>query len=69
MLGLPEGQTLFAPETETVHQVQDATGAPFEPSDVPNAHAHVLLLGDSFTNVFSLEQMGWGASAGLGPQR
>ena len=68
MLGLPEGQTLFAPETETVHQVQDATGAPFEPSDVPNAHAHVLLLGDSFTNVFSLEQMGWGASAGLGPQ-
>ena len=26
----------------------------------------VLLLGDSFTNVFSLEPMGWGTSAGLG---
>jgi hypothetical protein len=26
------------------------------------------LLGDSFTNVFSLEGMGWGAAAGLGPQ-
>jgi alginate O-acetyltransferase complex protein AlgJ len=28
----------------------------------------VLLLGDSFTNVFSLEPMGWGEGAGLGPQ-
>jgi hypothetical protein len=27
-----------------------------------------LLLGDSFTNVFSLEGMGWGAAAGLAPQ-
>jgi alginate O-acetyltransferase complex protein AlgJ len=28
----------------------------------------VLLLGDSFTNIFSMEGMGWGAAAGLGPQ-
>lgn len=64
MLGLPEGQTLFAPETETLHQVQDPSGAPFEPSE----HGTVLLLGDSFTNVFSLEPMGWGTSAGFGAQ-
>jgi alginate O-acetyltransferase complex protein AlgJ len=64
MLGLPDGQTLFAPETQTVHEVQDPAGAAFEPSE----RAGVLLLGDSFTNVFSLDQMGWGASAGLGAQ-
>jgi alginate O-acetyltransferase complex protein AlgJ len=64
MLGLPEGQTLFAPESQTIHEVQDATGAPFEPSE----RGTVLVLGDSFTNVFSLEPMGWGTSAGLVPQ-
>jgi hypothetical protein len=64
MLGLPEGQTLFSPEVETIHEVQDQAGAPFEPND----KASVLLLGDSFTNVFSLEPMGWGTSAGFGAQ-
>ena len=47
----------------TIHEVQDAEGAPFEPSE----RGTVLLLGDSFTNVFSLEPMGWGESAGLAP--
>jgi hypothetical protein len=64
MLGLPEGQTLFAPETYAIHEVQDPTGVAFEPS----AKSPVLLLGDSFTNVFSLEPMGWGTSAGFGAQ-
>ncbi len=64
MLGLPDGQQLFLPETYTIHQVQDPSGTAFEASD----HAGVLLLGDSFTNVFSAEQMGWGSSAGLAPQ-
>ncbi len=64
MLGLPEGQRIFLPETYTIHEVQDSGGTPFE----SNEHAGVLLLGDSFTNVFSAEQMGWGSSAGLGPQ-
>jgi hypothetical protein len=64
MLGLPEGQTLFSPEAQTIQEVQAPTGEPFEPSD----KGSVLLLGDSFTNVFSLEPMGWGSSAGLGAQ-
>jgi alginate O-acetyltransferase complex protein AlgJ len=64
MLGLPEGQTLYAPETYVIHEVQAADGTPFEPSE----RGTVLLLGDSFTNVFSLEPMGWGTSAGLAPQ-
>jgi alginate O-acetyltransferase complex protein AlgJ len=64
MLGLPKGQTLFAPQTVTIEEIHDAAGAVFE----PQAAAEVLLLGDSFTNVFTLEQMGWGGAAGLAPQ-
>ena len=63
MLKLPEGQTIFPPQRITVQQVQEASGTPWE----PNPKADVLLLGDSFTNVFSLDSMGWGTSAGLGP--
>ncbi|HEY2902079.1 MAG TPA: hypothetical protein VGL59_15970 [Polyangia bacterium] len=63
MLKLPEGQTIFAPQRITVQQVQEANGTPWE----PNPKADVLLLGDSFTNVFSLDSMGWGEAAGFGP--
>lgn len=31
----------------------------------PDTSSPVLLLGDSFTNIFSLPQMGWGSRAGL----
>lgn len=64
MLKLPEEQAHFLPQSVIVHQVQDANGEAWEPS----ATADVLLLGDSFTNIFSLEGMGWGAAAGLGAQ-
>jgi alginate O-acetyltransferase complex protein AlgJ len=63
MLKLPEEQQLFQPQQVMVKQVQDASGNPWE----PDAAADVLLLGDSFTNIFSLEGMGWGNAAGLGP--
>jgi alginate O-acetyltransferase complex protein AlgJ len=33
----------------------------------PDEKADVLLLGDSFTNVFSQAPMGWGEGAGLAP--
>lgn len=64
MLKLPEEQRLFQPQQVLVHQVQDEQGEAWEPD--PNAD--VLLLGDSFTNIFSLEGMGWGSSSGLAPQ-
>jgi hypothetical protein len=65
MLKLPDEQTIFAPQRVTIHQiVQDPTGSPWE----PDANGEVLLLGDSFTNVFSMETMGWGTAAGLGAQ-
>jgi len=63
MLKLPEEQQLFQPQTIQVHQVQDSSGAPWE----PDSSADVLLMGDSFTNIFSLEGMGWGNAAGLAP--
>jgi alginate O-acetyltransferase complex protein AlgJ len=63
MLKLREGQTLFAPQAVTVQQVQDAAGKPWE----SDPKGDVLLLGDSFTNVFTFDAMGWGAAAGLGP--
>jgi alginate O-acetyltransferase complex protein AlgJ len=64
MLKLPEDQHWFRPQAVTIQQVQDADGALWE----PDRAGDVLLLGDSFTNVFSMDTMGWGESAGLGPQ-
>lgn len=64
MMKLPETQTLFLPEAATLHPVKDPSGADWEPDPA----ADVLLLGDSFTNVFSLEPMGWGTAAGLAPR-
>jgi hypothetical protein len=63
MLKLPDDQTLFRPQAETIYQVQDESGAPWEADPAGD----VLLLGDSFTNVYSLDAMGWGESAGLAP--
>jgi hypothetical protein len=62
MLKLPEGQQLYQPQKLVVRQVQDSAG-PWAPKE----SADVLLLGDSFTNVFSLSAMGVGESAGIGP--
>ena len=54
MLKLPEGQDVFRPTKVVVHQVRDATDTPWEADPTGD----VLLLGDSFTNVFSVEPMG-----------
>ena len=61
MLKLPEDQRIFVPQSAEIRQVQDEDGTPWE----PDPKGDVLLLGDSFTNVFSMESMGWGSSAGL----
>ena len=64
MLKLPEGQTLFTKEAVTIQTVMSADDAVWE----PDPKSEVLLLGDSFTNVFSLDYMGWGEAAGFAPQ-
>jgi alginate O-acetyltransferase complex protein AlgJ len=59
--GLPE---LFPPQEVTVQQVLDPLGSLAR----PDSGADVLLLGDSFTNVYSQAELGWGQGAGLAEQ-
>ena len=64
MLDLPQGQTLYAPERVALRFIVDRDGNPWRSS----RNADILLLGDSFTNIYSLATMGWGEAAGLGEQ-
>ena len=61
MLDLPAGHRLNQPESVTIHRVLDAEGQPWRPSP----GADVLVLGDSFSNIYSLASLGWGDSAGF----
>ncbi len=61
MLDLPDDQTRFPPETVTTQQILTGDGQFWRPEET----AGVLVLGDSFSNIYSLEAMGWGESAGL----
>jgi alginate O-acetyltransferase complex protein AlgJ len=61
MLHLPEDQVLFPPERVTIREVVAPDGRAWEPDET----AEVLLLGDSYTNIFSLREMNWGTAAGL----
>lgn len=61
MLKLPPAQTLFPKQTVTIHPVRTSDGELW----YPERSADVLLLGDSFSNIYSLGGMNWGESAGL----
>ncbi|WP_028572929.1 alginate O-acetyltransferase AlgX-related protein [Desulfonatronum lacustre] len=61
MLELPQDSPLFPPETVPLEQLLGARDDFWR----PDTAADVLLLGDSFTNIFSLEPMGWGEAAGF----
>lgn len=61
MLDLPAGQRVYPAETVTLGFVTDAAGNPWQPS----RDADVLVLGDSFSNIYSLAAMGWGEAAGF----
>lgn len=63
MLQLPRDQRLFAPEVVTVQRVLHQ-GRPWQ----SDPSAEVLLLGDSFCNIYSLGSMGWGSHAGFAEQ-
>lgn len=64
MLRLPDDQRLFPPQTVSVSAVTPADGSVWQ----SDPGAEVLLLGDSFTNVFSEAALGWGSGAGLAEQ-
>jgi len=64
MLDLPEGSGLYPAETVWLRRILREDGSLWRSS----RDADVLLLGDSFTNIYALESMGWGTSAGLAEQ-
>lgn len=61
MLQLSPGQKHFPPERVNLMQVLTDEGDAWR----SDAEAPVLVLGDSFSNIFSVEAMGWGESAGF----
>lgn len=61
LLGLPERATRRWRESVETRRVLGADGAPWRPT----RGAPVLLLGDSFTAVYSQGDLGWGSGAGL----
>jgi alginate O-acetyltransferase complex protein AlgJ len=61
MLDLADGATAFQAETVWLRRVLQPDGSPWRSS----RDADVLLLGDSFSNIYSLESMAWGTSAGF----
>ena len=61
MLDLPEHSTLFPAEVVWLARVVLPDGSPWRSSP----DADVLVLGDSFSNIYALESMGWGTSAGF----
>ncbi len=64
MLRLRRSQSVFGEEPLTIHPVANAAGEPWR----PDLAAEILVLGDSFANIYSLEMMSWGCAAGLAEQ-
>ncbi|MGE0453976.1 MAG: hypothetical protein AB7O37_11365 [Vicinamibacteria bacterium] len=64
LLRLPLRRPLFQPERVLTQQVLRADGEPWR----PDANADVLVLGDSFTNVYSQRELGFGDGAGFAAQ-
>lgn len=64
LLTLPSTHPLKEPERATIQRVETAEGRPWK----ADPKAEVLLLGDSFTNIYSQSDLGWGTGAGLAEQ-
>ena len=64
MLDLRDLTSLVPPESVWLRRILNPDGTQWRSVRA----ADVLLLGDSFSNIYSLESMGWGTSAGLAEQ-
>ena len=64
MLDLPADSELFPPERVWLRRILRADGSSWRSS----RDADVLVLGDSFSNIYSLDSMGWGTSGGFAEQ-
>lgn len=61
LLGLPASHLFYAKERVTLRPVRSTEGASWR----PERNAPVLLLGDSFTAIYSTPELGFGGSAGF----
>ena len=61
LLGLPPDLSPYRPERVTIEKIFSLSGAPWE----PDPRSDVLVLGDSFSNIYHLAGMGWGSGAGF----
>jgi len=61
MLRLPEWTRGYPPEAAGLRQILTTRGEYWRPDETSD----VLVLGDSFSNIYSLDAIGWGESAGL----
>ena len=61
MLNLHENQTLFPKEHVNTNVIQTQSGETWK----SERNAEIFFLGDSFSNIYSLAEMGWGESAGF----
>ena len=64
LLRLPTKHPLFGPESVLTQPVAGPSGEPWQ----PDPEADILILGDSFTNIYSQAPLGFGESAGLAEQ-
>jgi alginate O-acetyltransferase complex protein AlgJ len=64
MLRMRRNQGVFCREVTTIRPVLEVSGAPWQ----PDPSAEVLVLGDSFANIYSLAMMNWGRGAGFAEQ-
>jgi alginate O-acetyltransferase complex protein AlgJ len=64
LLGLADSGSPYRPESVSVERVFSEGGEPWR----PDPRSEVLVLGDSFSNIYHLEAMRWGTGAGFAPQ-
>ena len=64
MLHLPATQQFFTNQQVTTQRILTFEGRPWK----SEPDADVMLLGDSFANIYSVDRLGWGAGAGLAEQ-
>jgi alginate O-acetyltransferase complex protein AlgJ len=64
MMELPPSSPLSASQNVIIAPVRDAQGADWR----PDRASPVLVVGDSYTNIYSRADLGWGTSAGFAEQ-
>ena len=64
MLDLPPGREIYPVEKVTARQIMSEQNELWQ----PDRESQILILGDSFTNIYSVPGLGWGYGAGFAEQ-